>query len=164
MRSQSAQDARDLNGFNMSNSHEQRSTLFNPLSSYPGSLDNSIGGDDGSATSVASTASAPVPYSAAPSFTTSSAGNSKKYRVGGGRRSKRRAYVDTFNKGRPTAPAPANATPARPAVPGFGGITSASGGGYKGLTPRPIPSASTCHWDDGRTATRRRVSSRTVAK
>ncbi|KAI0566531.1 hypothetical protein FGB62_7g324 [Gracilaria domingensis] len=147
MRSQSAQDAHDLNDLNMSNSHDQVSTPFNPLSSYPGSLDNSVGGDDGSATSVASAASAPVPYSAAPSYTTSSARNGNKYRAGGGRRSNRRAYVDTFNKGRPPAPTPAIATPARPAVPGFGGMTSASGG-YKIFTPTPVPSTSTGNSDE----------------
>eukprot|EP00178_Gracilaria_changii_P019066 TRINITY_DN55512_c0_g1_i1.p1 TRINITY_DN55512_c0_g1~~TRINITY_DN55512_c0_g1_i1.p1 ORF type:complete len:2948 (-),score=434.06 TRINITY_DN55512_c0_g1_i1:108-8951(-) len=142
MRSHSAQDARDMNSSNISNSFEQVSAPFNPLSSYPSSLDNSIGGDEGSATSVASAASAPVPYSVAPSFTTSSVGSNNKYRAGGGRRSNRRAYVDTFNKGRPASATSAIPTPTRPAVPALGGITSA-GGGYKIFTPTPAPSVST---------------------
>lgn len=147
LRSQSAQDALGSNGFNYSyNEHIQAPATLQPPSSGPGSLDNSIGGDDGSAASVASAASAPVPYSAASSSKTLPSGStnrdSNKYRRVG-RPSGRRAYVDTFNKGKPSMSTSALPTPARPAVPAYGAMTAATGSGYNIFTPTPIPSTST---------------------
>lgn len=146
LRSQSAQDALGSNGFNYPyTEHTQAPASLKPPFSGPGSLDNSFGGDDGSAASVASAASAPVPYSAGSSSKISSSGtnnhDSNKYRRVG--RPGRRAYVDTFNKSKPSMSTPALPTPARPAVPAYGGITAATGGGYNIFTPTPIPSTST---------------------
>lgn len=81
--------------------------------------------------SVASQPLSPGPRTAA----------SNRYRAGSSRLSGRRAYVDTFNKGKPTASpvAPYSRRPAGRIVPG-GGASNAQA--YKIFTPAPTPSAS----------------------
>ena len=101
--------------------------------------DNGYARDTGSESSSASAASAPVPYSSEP-IMPAMANPGNKFRARPGRASRRRAYVDTLNKGTPpVAMSAAFPNPARPRPPVMNGAGSQAGGGYRIFTPSPVP-------------------------
>lgn len=65
-----------------------------------------------------------------------------RYRAHTSRRSGRRAYVDTFNKGPVPGPSVSAASVGRPVAPGMGGLGPRPGG-FNVFTPSPAPSSGT---------------------
>lgn len=155
-RSHSMQDSRLPPDLQASESTEMaRASAYSPYTgSYSthqsstqwGAVDNFSSRDNTSEFSGTSSTSAQMPLVANRSQSSSPAqpmAAPNRFRSQSGRRTGRRAYVDTFNKGQvPSAPSASAGPIARPVMPGMAGLGGKSNS-FNVFTPSPAPSSGT---------------------